>query len=267
MTAPHQRRTSTPPTGPTVVSTAAAEQLSPAFPARAPWGTASRLRAWQAEALQLYLEQQPAGLPRRRHPRRRQDDVRPAHRHRAARPRRRAARHRRVPDRAPQDASGPTPPPGSGSSSTRASATPRAGTARASTASALTYAQVAANPVLHRNRTEAEPHARHPRRGPPRRRRAELGRRRARGVRARATPAARADRHAVPLGHRARSRSSSTSADADGIRRSQADYTYGYGDALRDGVVRPVIFLAYSGADALAHQGRRRGRRAGSASR
>ena len=31
------------------------------------------------------------------------------------------------------------------------------------------------------------------------------------------------------------------------MRRSQADFTYGYGDALRDGVVRPVIFLAYSG--------------------
>ena len=35
--------------------------------------------------------------------------------------------------------------------------------------------------------------------------------------------------------------------DGDGIRRSSADYTYGYGDALKDHVVRPVIFLAYSG--------------------
>src|SRR5690625_6895332 len=34
---------------------------------------------------------------------------------------------------------------------------------------------------------------------------------------------------------------------ADGVRRSSADYTYGYSDALRGGVVRPVIFLAYSG--------------------
>lgn len=33
----------------------------------------------------------------------------------------------------------------------------------------------------------------------------------------------------------------------DGIRRSVADYTYGYGGALADGVVRPVIFLSYSG--------------------
>jgi len=33
----------------------------------------------------------------------------------------------------------------------------------------------------------------------------------------------------------------------DGIPRSLADYTYGYGDALADHVVRPVLFLAYSG--------------------
>jgi len=35
--------------------------------------------------------------------------------------------------------------------------------------------------------------------------------------------------------------------DADGSMRSSADYVYGYGPALADGVVRPVIFLAYSG--------------------
>jgi superfamily II DNA or RNA helicase len=29
--------------------------------------------------------------------------------------------------------------------------------------------------------------------------------------------------------------------------RSQADHTYGYAEALADGVVRPVVFLAYSG--------------------
>ena len=33
----------------------------------------------------------------------------------------------------------------------------------------------------------------------------------------------------------------------DGLSRSQADHTYGYSDALADGVVRPVVFLAYSG--------------------
>ncbi|GAA5146502.1 DEAD/DEAH box helicase [Nocardioides marinquilinus] len=34
----------------------------------------------------------------------------------------------------------------------------------------------------------------------------------------------------------------------DGVPRSVADYTYGYGHALADHVVRPVLFLAYSGA-------------------
>ncbi|MDX1892419.1 DEAD/DEAH box helicase [Mycolicibacterium sp. 050158] len=33
----------------------------------------------------------------------------------------------------------------------------------------------------------------------------------------------------------------------DGLQRSKADHTYGYADALADGVVRPVVFLAYSG--------------------
>jgi superfamily II DNA or RNA helicase len=34
---------------------------------------------------------------------------------------------------------------------------------------------------------------------------------------------------------------------ADGVPRSVADFTYGYGHALADHVVRPVLFLAYSG--------------------
>lgn len=33
----------------------------------------------------------------------------------------------------------------------------------------------------------------------------------------------------------------------DGVPRSAADYTYGYAEALADRVVRPVLFLAYSG--------------------
>ncbi|PKQ21451.1 MAG: hypothetical protein CVT65_18485 [Actinobacteria bacterium HGW-Actinobacteria-5] len=35
--------------------------------------------------------------------------------------------------------------------------------------------------------------------------------------------------------------------ESDGIRRSVPDYTYGYAEALRDHVVRPVVFLAYGG--------------------
>lgn len=35
--------------------------------------------------------------------------------------------------------------------------------------------------------------------------------------------------------------------DAEGTRRSRSDHSYGYAEALADGVVRPVVFLAYSG--------------------
>ena len=35
--------------------------------------------------------------------------------------------------------------------------------------------------------------------------------------------------------------------DNEGLMRSQADHVYGYAEALADGVVRPVVFLAYSG--------------------
>jgi superfamily II DNA or RNA helicase len=35
--------------------------------------------------------------------------------------------------------------------------------------------------------------------------------------------------------------------DGAGLPRSTSDHAYGYADALRDGVVRPVLFLAYSG--------------------
>ena len=40
--------------------------------------------------------------------------------------------------------------------------------------------------------------------------------------------------------------------DGAGLMRSQADHTYGYAEALADGVVRPVVFMAYSGEVALA---------------
>lgn len=35
--------------------------------------------------------------------------------------------------------------------------------------------------------------------------------------------------------------------DTEGALRSRADHAYGYAEALADGVVRPVVFLAYSG--------------------
>lgn len=36
-------------------------------------------------------------------------------------------------------------------------------------------------------------------------------------------------------------------SDSDGALASRADFTYGYREALRDGVVRPVVFAAYTG--------------------
>ena len=41
------------------IGTSAAEHLPPAFPERAAWGTVSKLRAWQAEAIDTYFESEP----------------------------------------------------------------------------------------------------------------------------------------------------------------------------------------------------------------
>lgn len=45
--------------GPHTPGTHAAEHLPPAFPGRAPWGTAGTLRAWQQEALERYFASEP----------------------------------------------------------------------------------------------------------------------------------------------------------------------------------------------------------------
>jgi superfamily II DNA or RNA helicase len=110
---------------------------------------------------------------------------------------------------------------------------------------AVTYAQVAAHPALHRGRTENRTtlvifdeihHA-----GdalswgdavkeafdPAKRRLALTG-----------TPF-RSDANPIPF--------VTYIPETDGSKRSASDYVYGYGPALGDGVVRPVIFLAYSG--------------------
>ena len=41
------------------MSHSAIERLSPSYPGRAPWGTSAKLRAWQEEALQNYLDAAP----------------------------------------------------------------------------------------------------------------------------------------------------------------------------------------------------------------
>jgi superfamily II DNA or RNA helicase len=110
---------------------------------------------------------------------------------------------------------------------------------------AVTYAQIAAHPTLHRVRTENrktlvildEIH--------------HGGDAKAWGdaIREAFTPAVRritltgtpfrSDDSPIPFVN--------YEPDGAGAMRSVADHTYGYSDALRDGVVRPVIFMAYSG--------------------
>ena len=101
-------------------------------------------------------------------------------------------------------------------------------------------------PAVHRRRTMTRPHAGHPRRDPPRRRLPILGRRRQGGLRAGRTPAD-AHRHAVPLRRepdpvRRRTSAGATGCCGPGPTRRTATPT-----RCADGVVRPVIFLAYSG--------------------
>ncbi len=109
----------------------------------------------------------------------------------------------------------------------------------------VTYAQVAAHPALHRQRTEGratlvifdEIHhagdslswgeATREAFEPAKKRLAMTG-----------TPF-RSDANPIPF--------VSYQVELDGSRRSSSDYAYSYGTALDEGVVRPVIFLAYSG--------------------
>jgi len=118
-------------------------------------------------------------------------------------------------------------------------------TARDFTGAVLTYAQVAAHPALHRARTAArrtlvvldEVH--------------HAGDALSWGEAAR-TAFEQATRRLALTGTPFRSDDNPIPfvtylPDADGLPRSAADSAYGYGEALRDGVVRPVLFLAYSG--------------------
>ena len=108
-------------------------------------------------------------------------------------------------------------------------------------------------PAAHHDPT----HAGHPRRDPPRRRLPVLGRRGEGRLRARRTPAD-AHRHAVPLRRQPDPVRHATSAAATGCCAPASDSVYGYADALRDGVVRPVHLPGVLRRDPLAHQRRRR---------
>lgn len=227
------------------MSTAAASHLSPAFPERAAWGTADKLRAWQQAALTAYLRADPRDFLAVATP---------------------GAGKTTYALRLATELLGR----GTISAVTIVAPTEHLKTQWAEAAArvgihidprfsnssarhsseydgvALTYAQVASKPALHRTRTESAPtlvildeihhggdalswgDAIREAFEPATRRLALTG-----------TPF-RSDTSPIPF--------VTYAEDRDGIRRSSADYTYGYAEALRDGVVRPVLFLAYGGA-------------------
>ena len=110
---------------------------------------------------------------------------------------------------------------------------------------AVTYAQVAAHPALHRQRTQNRRtlvvfdeihHAGDALSwGNAVKEAFEVARRR---LALTGTPF-RSDANPIPF--------VTYTAEPGGGQRSASDYVYGYGPALEDAVVRPVIFLAYSG--------------------
>ncbi|GAB2932881.1 DEAD/DEAH box helicase [Streptomyces mayteni] len=217
--------------------------LSPAFPGRAPWGTAGKLRAWQQGAMEEYLRRQPrdflavatpgagkttfaltlASWLLHHHVVQQVTVVAPTE-HLKTQWAEAAARIGIRLD--PEYSAGPL--------------------SRDYHGVAITYAGIGVRPMLHRNRCEQRKtlvildeihHAGDSRSWgeacleafePATRRLALTG-----------TPF-RSDTNPIPF--------VSYGEDAEGIRRSVADYTYGYGNALADGVVRPVIFLSYSGS-------------------
>lgn len=226
------------------IGTSAAEHLSPAFPERAAWGTVSKLRAWQAEAIDAYFATEPRDFLA------------------AATPGagkttfalRLAAEllSRRTVDRVTVVA------PTEHLKKQWAEAAHRAGirldpqfTNRAGAIGrhfhgvVVTYAQVAMRASLHQDLTASartlvildEVHhggdalswgdAIREAFGSATRRLSLTG-----------TPF-RSDTAPIPF--------VTYLPDRDGIRTSVTDYDYGYGRALADGVVRPVIFMVYAG--------------------
>ncbi|MFE7110716.1 DEAD/DEAH box helicase [Streptomyces sp. NPDC057575] len=224
------------------MTTTASHHLSPAFPGRAPWGTAGKLRAWQQGAMEKYIQEQPrdflavatpgagkttfaltlASWLLHHHVVQQVTVVAPTE-HLKKQWAEAAARIGIKLD--PDYSAGPLSKEYDGV--------------------AVTYAGVGVRPMLHRNRCEHRKtlvildeihHAGDSKSwgeacqeafDPATRRLALTG-----------TPF-RSDTNPIPF--------VVYEEGNDGIRRSSADYTYGYGNALADGVVRPVIFLSYSG--------------------
>ncbi|MFC6082260.1 DEAD/DEAH box helicase [Sphaerisporangium aureirubrum] len=226
------------------MSNFAASHLSPSYPDRAAWGTAPRLRAWQQEALDLYFRRETRdfltvatpGAGKTTYALRIASEL-------LARGVVRAVtivtptEHLK---RQWADAAGRV-----GIAIDPEFKNSQGATSRDYLGVAVTYAQVAMHPALHRARTEArktlvifdEIHH------------AGDAKSWGEGVRDAFEPATRrlaltgtpfrSDTNPIPF--------VTYAEDGEGVRRSVSDYSYGYAPALADGVVRPVIFLAYAG--------------------
>lgn len=221
-----------------------AERLSPAYPGRAPWGTAGRLRAWQRAAIDDYLSRDPRdylavatpGAGKTTFALRIAADLlerKVVHQLTIVAP----TEHLKRQWADAADKVGIVVDPAFSGRTGR--------TSRDFTGVAVTYAGVAAHPMLHRARCQNrrtlvildEVH--------------HAGDSLSWGeaVREAFDPAAkrlaltgtpfRSDVNPIPF--------VTYSPGDDGIPRSVADHDYGYAEALRDGVVRPVLFMAYSG--------------------
>jgi len=226
------------------MSTSAASHLPPAFPGRAPWGTAAKLRAWQAAALEQYLTEAARDFLAVATP----GAGKTTFALRVATELLRAGIVQRVTVVVPTEhlktqwaeaaerVGIPIDPAYSGG---------KGRTSKDFVGVALTYAGVATNPLAHRIRTERfktlvildEIHhagdalswgdAVREAFEPASRRLALTG-----------TPF-RSDVNPIPF--------VTYAPDTDSVPRSVADFAYGYGHALRDHVVRPVLFWAYGG--------------------
>jgi superfamily II DNA or RNA helicase len=222
----------------------AAEHLSPAYPSRAPWGTAENLRAWQSEALAKYFEREPQDFLAAATPGAGKTTF--ALRLASELLRRKAIDRITVvtptehlknqwADAAHRVGIKLNP---SFSNSERRHSPQFDGVV-------VTYAQVATKAHVHKSLTESartlvimdEVHhggdaqswgeAMREAFGDATRRLSLTG-----------TPF-RSDHSPIPF--------VTYSPDSSGIMVSQTDYDYGYGRALKDGVVRPVMFMVYSG--------------------
>ena len=227
------------------MSTSAASHLPPAYPERAAWGTAGKLRAWQQTALTQYLTDQPRDFLAVATP----GAGKTTYALKVATELLNAGIIERVTVVAPTEHL--KTQWAEAAAKVGIAIDPRFANAQGRHGGdfqgvAVTYAGVASKPLLHRARTEAAPtlvildeihhggdslswgEAIREAFEPAVRRLSLTG-----------TPF-RSDTSAIPFVR--------YTMDSDGVLRSEADYTYGYAEALRDGVVRPVLFLAYGGS-------------------